>query len=320
MYWGVATLIVGASLFRNDFSSLATKEHLSYSIPSFVRQGEELKGIPEPLILQENSLIAISSPQKMNLKTIGVLTGQEMAQDPENKIIHYIVEGGDTISSIAANFNVSLNTILWANDLSSFAKLKEGQELIILPVSGVMHLVKSGETISEIANSYKIKSGEILSFNNIGAEEKIFVGDILIIPGGQKLPKKIAPKSLPPSLPNSYFICPVSGCRITQGLHWHNAVDFSTGECNSPVFASAGGTIQRTGYQKIAGNYIRILHPSGIVTFYGHLSKIIVSVGQQVSQGEIIGYIGHTGYTIPRGELGCHLHFDVRGAKNPFNN
>jgi murein DD-endopeptidase MepM/ murein hydrolase activator NlpD len=56
----------------------------------------------------------------------------------------------------------------------------------------------------------------------------------------------------------------------------------------------------------------------GISTFYGHLSAINVKVGQDVSQGQIIGYVGHTGYTIPAGPAGCHVHFEVRGARNPF--
>lgn len=286
--------------------------------PSFLCQGENVKDIPDPIIVQENSFLAASSPQKMNLKTIGVLTGQEIFQEPENKIIHYITEEGDTLSSIAQDFGVSLETILWANDLSAKSKLKSGQELIILPVSGVMHLVRGGETVSKIAKDYKVKTEEVLSFNGIGQDEKIFAGDILIIPGGKIIPKKTILKPQFATVPNSYFICPVSRCNITQGLHWYNAVDFSTGECGSPVFAAAQGLIQKTGYQNVAGNYIRILHPNGVVTFYGHLSKIIVKQNQQVSQGEIIGYIGHSGYTIPRGERGCHLHFDVRGGINPF--
>ena len=62
-----------------------------------------------------------------------------------------------------------------------------------------------------------------------------------------------------------------------------------------------------------------ILHPNGVVTYYGHLSKIIVSQGAKVYQGQIIGYMGYSGRTIPAGPAGCHLHFDVRFAQNPFS-
>jgi len=53
-----------------------------------------------------------------------------------------------------------------------------------------------------------------------------------------------------------------------------------------------------------------------VVTLYGHLSVITVKNGGSVNVGEIIGYIGNTGRT--RGQTGCHLHFEVRGARNPF--
>jgi len=107
--------------------------------------------------------------------------------------------------------------------------------------------------------------------------------------------------------------------RITQGLHWYNAIDFSTGKCGSPIYAAAGGQVQRTGYDyERAGRYVRILHPNGVVTFYGHMSKIAVNAGATVGQGQIIGYIGYSGHTIPSGPGGCHLHFDVRGSRNPF--
>jgi murein DD-endopeptidase MepM/ murein hydrolase activator NlpD len=101
-------------------------------------------------------------------------------------------------------------------------------------------------------------------------------------------------------------------------LHWYNAIDFSNGQCGEPVFAAAAGAVQRTGTDPVGGNYIRILHPNNVVTYYGHLSSVAVEAGIAVYQGQIIGYIGCTGKTIPAGNAGCHLHFDVRFASNPF--
>jgi murein DD-endopeptidase MepM/ murein hydrolase activator NlpD len=308
------------SLFKTPFSKEPDlfNNLTGQSSQSFITQGEERKEIPDPIVVQENSFLAISSPHNLSSKTLGVLTGQELTGEPENKIIHYIVEKGDTISGIAQKFNISIETILWANSLSKRSVLKPGQELIILPVSGIMHLVKRGETLSWIAKVYKADIEEIISFNNLNPDGKIFVGDLLIIPGAKKPTIPASPARFA-SLPNSYFICPIpSPCRITQGLHWYNAVDFSNGKCGEPVYAAAQGTIQRTGYQRILGRYVRILHSNGVVTLYGHLSKILVSPGQAVSQGEIIGYTGYSGHTIPAGPAGCHLHFDVRGGRNPF--
>lgn len=286
---------------------------------SFICQGEEVKEIPDPVILQENSFLALSSPENINFNALGVLTSQDLGLDPENKIIHHFVEEGDTISSIAKQFNIDIDTILWANNLSKSSILKVGKKLIILPISGTMHVVEKGDTLSQVAKLHKADSNEIIAFNNLNSDGKIYIGDILIVPDGTQPKATVIYSSNLVSIPNSYFICPVpSPAKITQGLHWYNAIDFSTGKCGSPVFAAAGGTVQRTGYSSVGGRYVRVLHPNGVVTYYGHLSSKIVSSGQSVSQGQIIGYIGHSGITIPAGSLGCHLHFDVRGAKNPF--
>lgn len=236
---------------------------------------------------------------------------------PKGEIIHYLVKKGDTLTSIAKKFNISIETIQWANNLGYHSKLKVGQELLILPVSGILHIVRPGDTLSQIASLYGVKVEDILDYNNLSPEDTIFPGDFLIIAGGKK--PKIFKKYPQVSLPKSYFLCPIPyPCKISQGLHWFNAVDFSNGKCGEPVFAAAGGKIQKIGYSAIGGNFVRILHPNGVITYYGHLSKITVKAGQRVFAGQIIGYIGHSGKTIPAGPAGCHLHFDVRFAKNPF--
>ncbi len=180
-----------------------------------------------------------------------------------------------------------------------------------------MHIIREGDTLSELAELYKTELKEIINFNELRETDDIYAGDLLIIPGGKK--PKISTQYAQVPLSQSYFICPVpSPCRISQGLHWYNAIDFSNGKCGEPVFAAAGGTVQRTGYTSLSGNYVRIMHPNGVVTFYGHLSKIAAVPGQKVYQGQIIGYIGYSGITVPAGPAGCHLHFDVRFASNPF--
>ena len=270
--------------------------------------------------IEENSVRAIAVSQIPSTKVLSAITSLRAGSfGAKDKISEYIVQPGDSLSKIAEKFGISLNTLLWANDISHPSKIKPGQRLIILPVSGILHYVKKGETISELAELYKGNVEEIIAFNELSDRGEIFVGDLLIIPGGKMPTRKVPARAPSLPLPDTLFICPIpSPCRITQGLHWYNAIDFSNGKCGEPVFAVAGGKVQRTGYQRVAGRYIRILHPSGIVTFYGHLSKISVRAGQRVLQGEIIGYTGYSGYTVPAGPKGCHLHFEVRGARNPF--
>lgn len=265
----------------------------------------------QPIVLGENSFKEATPIIIVKGQSLGSLTFES---NERKEITEYIVESGDTLLGIAQKFDISLETILWANDLSKNSKISPREKLTILPVSGVMHLVGEGETVSGLAKKYKVDASEIIAVNDISDEGKIFRGDILVIPGGKPLPK---PSIYYAPLASSYFICPISSpCRITQRLHWYNAIDFSNGRCAEPVFSAAGGEIQKTGYHSVAGKYVRILHPNGVVTFYGHLSTILAIPGQRVSQGEIIGYTGNTGFTI--GATGCHLHFEVRGARNPF--
>ncbi len=263
----------------------------------------------------ENSFCQ-SAPAALVKTEVFASLGEENTLAKRKEIIEYSVQSGETLSFLAEKFNISIETITWANDLTVKSKINPGQKLIILPVSGLMHMVENGESLSYLAQTFKVEMKEIIEFNELPESGEIFLGDLLIIPGG-KMPPKQTVYSAP--LASSYFIRPVPAdfC-VSQGLHWYNAIDFSNGKCGSPVFASAGGTVQKTGYDySLAGNYVRLLHPNGVVTFYGHLSAILAQPGQKVSQGEIIGYVGHTGYTI--GPTGCHLHFEVRGAKNPFN-
>ena len=237
--------------------------------------------------------------------------------EEKKEIQEYLVQEGDTLNGVATQFNISLDTLLNANNLISSSKLSPGQKLAIMPVTGMMHVVREGDTISGIAEIYQVEQAEVTDFNVI-EENKIYAGDFLIVPGGIK-PANLAKYVYVP-LSNSYFICPIaSPCRVTQGLHWYNAVDFSNGNCGEPVYAAAGGTVQRTGYTSLGGYYVRIQHTNGVVTYYGHLSKITVSAGSTVYQGHIIGRVGYSGKTIPAGPSGCHLHFDVRFAKNPFS-
>jgi murein DD-endopeptidase MepM/ murein hydrolase activator NlpD len=277
-----------------------------------------------PIVAESPELVLVSNvgvranvpPVTVTPQVLGtIIGGIDTSVSPE--VFSYGVESGDTISSVSEKFGVSVETILWANDLSSSATLKPGSELIVLPVTGTLHLVRENDTLSEIALWYKGNMDEIVEYNSLASAQDVYSGDFIIIPNGVK-PKTVPSGRLTP-VANSYFIYPIPAPhRITQGLHAYNAIDFTNGECGEPVYAAAGGTVQRTGYQPKGGNYVRLLHPNGVVTYYGHFAKILVSAGNKVFQGQTIGYTGHSGYTIPAGPGGCHVHFEVRGAENPF--
>ncbi len=273
---------------------------------------------PDLKIIQDNAIAGISTPQIVSGKVLGDVFGQ--SNQDRKDIIDYTVQPGDTLQSIADSHKISVNTLLWANDLSASSAIKVGQSLTILPADGVLHIVKSGDTISGISQTYKAKTDDIIAYNSLANQDDIYIGDILIVPGGN-MPKKSAPIINNNQIPiaDNYFIFPVQG-RITQGLHYYNAIDVAN-KCGVPVYAAAAGVVQRVkyGYNFGGGNFTTILHPNGIVTYYGHLTTIFVKPGDKVNIGDRIGLVGGDTGTAGDGiSTGCHLHFQVMGAKNPL--
>lgn len=296
-------------------TSVFDESHFLFPQSNFTDQANDI------LVINGAVLSPLAPPFLFKGKSLGAaLDATTSDNGAPGEVLEYVVGKGDTLKLLAQKFNITIETIAWANNLSTQAKLTSGQKLVILPVSGVLHIVRRGDTVSGLSQIYKAAEQGIVEFNELPDENAIAAGDVLVIPGGKK-PKVVQPqqKYIVVPLSNSYFIAPVaSPYKIAQGLHWFNAIDFSTGECGSPVFAVAGGEVQKTSYGSNSGNYITIMHPNGAITHYGHLSKMLVKAGEKVSQGQVIGNIGSTGKTIPQGSAGCHLHFDVLFAANPF--
>jgi len=237
----------------------------------------------------------------------------------------YTVRSGDSLSQIAEMFGVTTNTILWANDLPKATAIRPGDELVILPIVGVRHLVKSGDTINTIAKKYESDAEEILSYNQLASASDLAVGETLIIPGGNMhvaTPKKVASSGSgsTASAPASGgggggFTHPLPGATRTQGIHGYNAVDLAA-KMGTPIRAAAAGEVivsKSSGWNGGYGNYIVIKHNNGAQTLYAHNSSNAVGVGAKVGAGETIGYVGTSGRS-----TGAHLHFEVRGASNPF--
>ncbi len=241
----------------------------------------------------------------------------------------HVVREGESLSVIASLYQVSTNTILWANDIKDAKTIQPGDTLLILPVSGIQHKVAKGETLAGIAKKYSADAGEVAAFNGIDASVALATGDTLIIPGGDLAPKtttkktstksssgSVASKSLPAI--SGYYGNPVPGSRLTQGIHGYNGVDLGA-KAGTPVYAAATGTVivakSGGGYNGGYGNYVVISHDNGTQTLYAHLSSVATSVGASVDKGTNIGAVGNTGRS-----TGYHLHFEVRGAKNPFAN
>jgi murein DD-endopeptidase MepM/ murein hydrolase activator NlpD len=317
-------------LFRQDLKSSGENRQNVFSRSLFLRQTKAafLLESPQLLLIQNTALLAVAPPDVITPKSFGALFLATEPEDRKRVITEYIVQPGDTLSSLASEFNISLETLLWANNLNKNSSLKVGQKLIVPPVSGVIHHVKENDTVARIAEIYKGKVEEIIAFNELSEQGQIYIGDIIIIPGGVLPPQKSdapAPVSVP--LADSYFICPTVSCSISQGLHWYNAVDFQ-GSCGDSIRAAARGKVLKVALTSStsryafggAGNHIVILHPNGVTTFYGHILASLVNQGQEVSQGQTIALMGGQPGTAGAGlSTGCHVHFGVTGAPNPFS-
>ncbi len=238
------------------------------------------------------------------------------------KISTYTVRRGDTLGLIAKTFDVSDQTIRWANDIPKGGKLKEGDVLIILPVSGVKHIVKKGETIASIAKKYGGDLDDIVHFNDLDPKSALEVGAIVLVPDGE-----VAEVSAPatPSRPAvvrgggpeliGYYLRPLIGGTRSRGIHGYNGVDIAAPR-GTPIRASAAGTViiaRSAGWNSGYGSYVVVAHANGTQTLYAHMSAVHVSVGQSVTQGQDLGAVGSTGKS-----TGNHIHFEIRGAKNPF--
>jgi LysM repeat protein len=264
---------------------------------------------------------------KALLSEVGVTgTIADVTDTPaSDQISVYVVHKGDTLASIAKMYDVSPNTIKWANDIKG--TVKEGDVLTILPVSGIKYVVKKGDTLVSIAKKYKADATDIQQFNDLNPQDGLTLGDTIIIPDAEpatviaptvkktSTKTKVISGSSGPSL-SGYFIKPLPGSIRTQGVHGHNGVDLSGVPLGTSVLASAAGTVilaKDGGWNGAYGSYVVVSHPNGTQTLYAHLNTVSVTRGQTVSQGQKLGGMGNTGRS-----TGPHLHFEIRGAKNPF--
>ncbi len=252
----------------------------------------------------------------------------DISQKPRDKIITYTVERGDTISTIAKKFGISENTIRWANDLSN-DNITVGDELQILPVTGIAYKVEKGDNVYSIAKKFNTYAGKIVDFpfNDFANPEtfSLVAGQILIVPDGIKpseqpyIKRQVYLVQGPISVSSSGFVWPLRG-EITQGYSWyHPGVDIAA-PFGSPLVAATSGVVSKVsagtwdyGY----GNNVMIDNGDKR-TQYSHMDAIYVSVGQSVVAGKtVIGTVGVTGRT-----TGPHVDFRViqNGTfLNPFN-
>lgn len=251
----------------------------------------------------------------------------EVTKEKETNTI-YVVEAGDCLSIIAEKFDTSVDSIMSLNELSGEdAPVYTDQELIVaVPRPDISLKVSQGVVYEE---SYEAKEQVIKNdgwytnhreVHQEGAAGLRRVNDIVTSENGIEIAREtvhtqILTEAVPTIVeegtivPPSY-IKPLGGGRFTSGFgsRWgrmHKGVDWAT-PIGTNVYASSGGTVSIAGAVRGYGYAVYINHPDGRQTRYGHLSKVLVSPGQHVEQGQSIALSGNTGRS-----TGPHLHFEI---------
>lgn len=258
---------------------------------------------------QANSL-DLENKQSINLITIqnnSILSPasyyDESLSDLKYGITKYKVQSGDTPSSIATSFGISTYTVLWANNLKVGDYIKPGQELEILPVSGIKHIIKPGDSISNIAKEYKVDEEEIIVFNDFPADGSLPEGSggkVLIIPNGQKeAPLKPAPQIREE---DRMVISSQKYTHKNTNLNPNNGHKFPYGYCTwyvaSKVYVSWGGHAKSWLTNSRAYGYSTGKIPvvgSIVVTtenrWYGHVAHVEAVNGNTITISEM-NYVG----------------------------
>ena len=282
--------------------------------------------------------INITSGSNEYINNIPIVSMPENSSN-RSKITQYVVQDGETVWTIAKKFNITTDTIRYANKLEDENSVKPGQTLTILPVVGLVHTVSDGDSLEGIAARYKANKEMIIAQNDLYGED-LTPGMEVLVPDGEipAAPKPIqaVPVVSTPSTStstkgesgdygsNSYigrsgsfqFPTIVGSMGFYNGYHnW--AIDIPNG-VGTPIFAADSGRIAEAqyGYNGGYGNTILIDHGDGSQTRYAHMSSLAI-IGGYVSKGQVIGYMGSTGRS-----TGSHLHFEViigGTRQNPMN-
>jgi murein DD-endopeptidase MepM/ murein hydrolase activator NlpD len=254
------------------------------------------------------------------IKPLSIPTAPLVSHAP----IEYFIAQGDTLASIARQFNLPWRDIVWSNpDLR--IPLVVGRPIEVPPVPGVVVVVRPGDTPTGLATFYGVDVTTVLGFNGIHGPQ-LTPGSVLVIPVDPNPGPNLSSGAPADPVDPGQFLCPIAGAKIIQGFgptsfaleppfdgypHFHTGLDLLAGY-GTPIDAAAGGRVTATGYAFDFGIRVEVTDSFGLVEIYAHMSQVTVTVGQEVQQGDKVGYVGSTGLSI-----GAHLHFQLQVGGMP---
>jgi len=255
---------------------------------------------------------------------------------PSTEPREYLVAQGDSVFEIASKFNIKPESLLWAN----YDQLNDNPDVISIgmllkvpPIDGVYDKVLNGDTLDSIAQKFDAKVADILTWpgNMLDlTNPTLEPASWIFIPGGHRefrqwiipvIPRGAAGVSkelygggaCEGSFQGAYgtgsFVWPTANHYLSGNDYWsgHLGIDIGAGE-GAAIYAADSGVVVFAGWATGGyGNMVMIDHGNGYQTLYAHLSRLAVSCGRSVSQGQVIGFAGSTGMS-----TGAHLHFEVR--------
>lgn len=271
----------------------------------------------ETNVKSNNAVVIAYNPYESSI-------GTTISHKPRDQVVDYKVNAGDALESIAKEFDVSVDSIKWLNDLKDDT-ITAGAVLKIPPVSGIVHKVVAGDNIYAVAKKYKTDAQKIVNFPFNDFEDldtfSLRVGQTLYVPDGvieeEKPVTGFIAQIQAGVKGTSNFIWPTSGMITQYPVWYHMALDIANPNTPAILAADTGTVVYADCLRYGYGCYIVIDHGNGYRTLYGHMSAFSVSSGQNVSQGQKIGNMGSTGRS-----TGAHLHFEIRSGEtllNPLN-
>lgn len=243
----------------------------------------------------------------------------ELGKFARRQIITYTIQPGDTLWSIAKRFELDVDTLRWSNPEieRNPDRIRDGQQLIILPRRGAYYTVQPGDTLESIATMWGVAPVDITAepLNGLTKPYQLTPGQKLFIPNGRRDLTRFLRK--PDPALGYDFAWPIVGT-LTQGYgNSHQAIDIGS-VYGAPVYAARAGVVVHAAWAKTGYGYTVVIdHGHGLTTLYSHLKGAWVHVGDRVQRGQRIGEVGSTGRS-----TGPHVHFEIRvnGARvNPLD-